>query len=73
MRSKSGCDDAMEPKWLNEREVSKLTGIAVQTLRNWRSRRTGPKYSIAGARMVRYLLSDLIDFMEQRKVDFDKE
>jgi predicted DNA-binding transcriptional regulator AlpA len=55
-------------KWLNEQEVSELTGIAVQTLRNWRFQRKGPSYCKLG-RMVRYPVADLTHFMEDKKIN----
>jgi phage terminase Nu1 subunit (DNA packaging protein) len=55
------------PRWVDEREVSKITGIAIQTLRNWRFQGTGPAYSKVG-RAVRYRLDDVIRFMEERRI-----
>ena len=55
-------------RWIDEKEVSKVTGIAVQTLRNWRFQRTGPPYCKLG-RMVRYGVADLICFMEENKIN----
>lgn len=54
-------------RYLDEKAVSELIGIAVQTLRNWRFRGTGPPYCKIG-RSVRYLLSDIIAFMESKRV-----
>ncbi len=54
-------------KWLNEQEVSEITGIAVQTLRNWRFERKGPPYCKIG-RMVRYPVADLTHFMEENTI-----
>ncbi len=54
-------------KYLNENEVSEVTGIAVQTLRNWRQLNRGFPYSKVG-RTVRYSLTDVETFMESRKV-----
>ena len=31
-------------KWWNDKQVAKVTGIAVTTLRNWRCVRKGPTY-----------------------------
>jgi len=57
-----------EKIYLNESEVSQLTGIAKQTLRNWRSLRRGMKYCKCG-KCVRYLRSDVIEFMERNKIE----
>ena len=54
-------------KYLNEKQVSEVTGIAVQTLRNWRQLRRGFPYSKVG-RAVRYSVGDVEQFMESRKV-----
>ena len=55
------------PRWIDEREVSEIIAVAVQTLRNWRFQSTGPAYFKIG-RSVRYRLSDIIAFMELRRV-----
>ena len=54
-------------KYLNEKQLSEFTGIAVQTLRNWRQLRRGFPYSKVG-RAVRYSVTDVEQFMESRKV-----
>ena len=54
------------PRWLNEREVAKITSISVQTLRNWRHRGQGPKYDKPSPRVVRYRLDEVQKFMESR-------
>lgn len=56
-----------EQRYLVEREVSRLTGIALSTLRNWRVRAEGIPYYKIG-RSVRYSQADVIGFMEQRRV-----
>ena len=54
-------------KYLTEKQVSELTGMALSTLRNDRSRKTGIPYSKLG-RSVRYKLQDVLDFVESRKI-----
>ena len=54
-------------KYLNEREVSRITGRAVPTLRNDRCRGVGIRY-VKLARSVRYDLKDVIEFMNSRKI-----
>jgi predicted DNA-binding transcriptional regulator AlpA len=54
-------------RYLNEREVSTLTGLALPTLRNYRSTNQGPPYVKVG-RAVRYSLSDVYEYMEARKI-----
>ena len=58
----------MEQRWINEKQVSQVTGIAVQTLRNWRQLRRGFPYVKAG-RAVRYAVTDVEKFMEARRVN----
>jgi len=54
-------------RYLNERQVSKITGRALSTLRNERSKKTGISYSKIG-RSIRYNINDVIEFMESRKI-----
>ena len=56
------------PQYLNERQVSKMIGRAVQTLRNDRHRGQGIAYIKMG-RAVRYKLADVLAFMESRRID----
>lgn len=56
-----------EIRYLNEREVAHLTGRALSTLRNERFRGCGIPYIKVG-RSVRYNRSDVLQFMEQRKI-----
>lgn len=53
--------------WVSEKEISKLTGIAVQTLRNDRCKCKGIPYYKKN-RSVRYKVQDALDFMEGRRV-----
>ena len=55
------------PQWISEKEVSKITGRATQTLRNDRVKRQGIPYSKIH-RSVRYRMDDVIDFMESRRI-----
>jgi predicted DNA-binding transcriptional regulator AlpA len=54
-------------QYLNERQVSEITGRALSTLRNERSKRTGIPYYKVG-RSVRYNFQDVIQFMESHKI-----
>ena len=58
-------------RYLNERQVSEITGRALSTLRNERSKRTGIPYYKIG-RSVRYNFQDVIQFMESHKIIPDK-
>jgi predicted DNA-binding transcriptional regulator AlpA len=54
-------------KYLTEKEVSRITGRAVQTLRNDRHRGVGIPY-VKLTRQVRYDLADIIEYMNSRKI-----
>jgi hypothetical protein len=58
--------------YLNEFEVAKIIGLAVQTLRNWRFIGKGIPYTKAG-RSVRYELGDVLEFMKARRVEFEEK
>lgn len=49
---------------VGEREAAAILAIEVQTLRNWRVSRKGPRYRKIGQRMVRYHRADLAAFVE---------
>jgi hypothetical protein len=58
-----------EQKYLTEREVSEITGFAVQTLRNHRFQSAGIPYLVCGKRSIRYLPQDVEEFMESVRID----
>ena len=57
---------------LAEREVGELLGLSVATLRAWRHRGKGPRFLRLG-RSVRYLPSDVDDFVRASAVDTRSE
>jgi len=59
-------------KYLSEKEVSGVTGIALSTLRNHRSLRKGIPYSKI-FRSIKYSVADVLDFMESHKIRFEDE
>lgn len=62
------------PQYLNETEVSKMTGIALSTLRSQRFMRRGfPYIKVGQGRSVRYLLQDVIDYMEAGRIQIEEE
>ena len=63
---------AKENRYVDENKVSKITGRAVQTLRNDRFLRKGIPYFKVG-RSVRYDLQEVIDYMESRRIDTKKK
>jgi hypothetical protein len=54
-------------KFVTDREASQITGLAVQTLRNYRMMRKGPAYSKVGS-SIRYSVDDLKNFMSKHRV-----
>lgn len=57
-------------KYMNEREVANLTGLALPTLRNHRSKGCGLPYIKVG-RAVRYSFLDVIEYFEGHKIKTD--
>lgn len=55
--------------YVDDRRVSEMIGVGRQTLANWRGQGKGPRYVKLEGRLVRYALSDVIEFMESRKVE----
>jgi predicted DNA-binding transcriptional regulator AlpA len=65
------CDqtrDTARARALTEREVADMLGLSVATLRAWRHRGRGPRFLRLG-RSVRYLPSDVADFVRASAVD----
>ena len=62
-----GGKEMEEKRFITETEVSTITGMSVQTLRNWRFQGKGIPYVKAG-RSVRYQYQDVITYMEERIV-----
>jgi hypothetical protein len=56
-----------EIRYLNDKEVSKITGKAVATLRNERSKRIGINFIKAGGKVV-YDLQDIVKYMNDRRI-----
>lgn len=54
-------------RYVSERKVSEITGVALSTLRNDRHLGRGIPY-IKLKRTVRYSTTDIIDFMESKKI-----
>jgi predicted DNA-binding transcriptional regulator AlpA len=57
----------LERRYVTEKEVAKVGDFSVQTLRNWRHLGKGPAYHKIG-RAIRYSETDVIQFMESRKI-----
>lgn len=52
---------------LTEKQVAEKTGLSVKTLQAWRWQGNGPQYVKFGNRSVRYLVGDVLDWIEERK------
>jgi len=57
-------------RYLNEKETSYLTGLALSTLRNHRHKGIGLPYIKVG-RAVRYSFQDVINYFEAHKITND--
>lgn len=58
------------PRYLNEAEVSMITGLALPTLRNWRFAKKGIPYTKLG-RAIRYKADEVLSFMENHRVQIN--
>jgi len=54
-------------KYLTEKQVAEMINCGISTLRNWRHLGKGIPY-IKFGRSVRYALSDVVGYMDERKV-----
>jgi predicted DNA-binding transcriptional regulator AlpA len=61
-------EDSTQTQYLTEKEVSGICKLALPTLRNYRHQGKGPSYVKVG-RAVRYLMSDIVKYMEQGRVN----
>ena len=68
MNARGTTERDQAPRALTEREVAELLGLSVATLRAWRHRGQGPRFLRLG-RSVRYLPSDVADFVRVSAVD----
>ncbi len=64
----NGAQTSDSTRALTECEVAELLGLSVATLRAWRHRGKGPRFLRLG-RSVRYLPSDLADFVRASAID----
>jgi DNA-binding transcriptional regulator YiaG len=52
------------PVVLNPREAAQYLGVSTSTLKNWRAKSIGPKWTMRGARLVAYRPADLERFLD---------
>ncbi|MFC1731108.1 helix-turn-helix transcriptional regulator [candidate division KSB1 bacterium] len=55
------------PRYITEKQVAEITNLALSTLRNQRFEGVGIPYYKFG-KAVRYLMSDVIEYCEKRKI-----
>ncbi len=56
---------------IDEKEVAKILGVKLQTMRNWRYRQVHlPFYKVG--RLTKYKESDVLEFIESSKVSVEK-
>lgn len=65
-------NELFKKPYLNEFEAAEMTGRAISTLRNERFLRRGLPYLRVAKRTIRYKLTDVIAFMESRRISFDE-
>ncbi len=54
--------DFSVPIMMDEKELSTRWGISVRTLQNWRNNKKGPTYVKLNSDIVRYKISDVIEY-----------
>lgn len=64
--------ELVKKPFLNENEVSAITGRAVSTLRNERFLRKGLPYLKVAGRSIRYKSEDVLVFMQGRRITFNE-
>lgn len=52
------------PVVLSPSEAAQYLGVSTSTLKNWRSKSIGPKWTMRGARLVAYRPADLEKFLD---------
>lgn len=64
-RSKSAPPSVSErPIVLSPREAAQYLGVSVSTLKAWRAKKIGPKWTMRGARLIAYRPADLERFLD---------
>lgn len=54
------------PIVLSPREAAQYLGVSVSTLKNWRAKKSGPRWTHCGARLVAYRPADLEKFLDDK-------
>ena len=66
MNSETQTTVRIQANLLNEVQAADYLAVSPRTLRNWRTRGGGPKYVRISARCIRYRMSDLSEWTENR-------
>jgi predicted DNA-binding transcriptional regulator AlpA len=56
---------ASRPVVLDAREAAQYLGVSVSTLKSWRSKKIGPRWTMRGARLIGYRPADLERFLDE--------
>jgi len=51
---------------INEQQTANLLCLSERTLRNWRTRGNGPKFVKISARCIRYRMSDILEWADNK-------
>ena len=63
----------LDSRRLSQDELSELWGISTSQLETWRSNKKGPPFIKLGPKIVRYRLSDILEFEEKNFVETNKK
>lgn len=51
------------PRLISEKQVAELYGFKLNTLRNWRISKQGPKFMKINGKMIRYRVQDIEEYL----------
>ena len=63
--NQAGSEATPRPVVLSAREAAQYLGVSLSTLKHWRARKIGPKWTHRGARLVAYRPADLENFLDE--------
>ena len=55
-----------EDELLKDCAVASMLGVSTRTLKDWRRKKTGPKYVAIGRNTVRYRVGDVREFIQRK-------
>lgn len=56
---------ATRPVVLDARTAAQYLGVSVSTLKSWRAKKIGPRWTMRGARLIGYRPADLEHFLDE--------